>query len=107
MRTSLLTIPTILALAASTAHGSVVTAQFTGVSPARAVSVSTTDPASSGTYNSGRMNWTQQAPYNPILAVNYTAFCIELTQNIANGNIVSYDTAPLEIAPQPGNSVVP
>jgi hypothetical protein len=107
MKTSLFALSATLALAASAVSGSVVTAQFNGVSPGRQVSVDLDDPSSDGTYNSGRMNWTQQGPVNPILEPTFTAFCIELTQNVANGDTISYQTAPLETAPQPNNSVVP
>jgi uncharacterized protein (TIGR03382 family) len=81
-------------MGAQAAHGAIVNATFTGVSPGGTASITPGGNVGAGVYtfnyNHGDLNW---------LAPSFGAFCIEIQQPISGGQTVTFDVAPIEDAP--------
>ncbi len=93
---------------AGSASAATVTSTFNGVGPVVNMNFSLTDPtATNGGTQAGVFNWTGTAGNPAGLQGGYRAFCIELTQNVSPNTSYTYQTAALEMAPQPATTVTP
>lgn len=81
----------------------VVVAKFIKTSPGQLVAYSL-NGAPQQTTGGGVFNWETQ-PGSPVNLGDFATFCIELTQLIATGDIVSFSIASVQSAPIPGSGM--
>jgi hypothetical protein len=97
-----------LLLLAGTGRAGTITAEFTGTSNngSPTVSINNGNGSSSLTsYNfAGYVDWTQKPGLNnSSVPLQFTTFCIELTQSISFGKTYTFTTTTLDVAPTPGS----
>lgn len=98
---------------ASSAFAIDITSTFSTVNPGvdAQITYGYTDSFNPGTTENtraGQMNWVRQSGGFPNLSGNsYSAFCIEVTQNITYGGTYSYDINALPTAPRPAGLGAP
>jgi len=87
---------------AGAANAGVINATLNSISPSTTVQYSLNGSAFTGT-NAGVFNWTRNSGDIPNPAgPTFSAFCIELTQNVAVNSTYNYNDTALDGAPLPG-----
>ena len=89
------------AFIAPLASAGLVTATFNNVAPGAVVNYTLLSPSGGGGTHAGRFNWTVDANTGASLGPTFTAFCIELTQNVGFNQQVIYTETALALAPAP------
>src|SRR6478736_4219765 len=95
-------------LIGSNCQAGTITAELAGASNNGAPVVRINDGNGSSKLTSydyaGYLNWTQKPGLNNVsLPLNFTSFCIELTQQVGFGDKYTFQTETLELAPGPGS----
>jgi len=89
------------AFIAPLASAGLVTATFNNVAPGAVVNYTLVSPSGGGGTHAGRFNWTVNANTGASLGPTFTAFCIELTQNVGFNQQYIYTETALDQAPDP------
>ena len=92
------------AFIAPLASAGLVTATFNNVAPGAVVNYTLLSPSGGGGTHAGRFNWTVNANTGASLGPTFTAFCIELTQNVGFNQQVIYTETALDQAPDPAGA---
>jgi len=89
------------ALVTPIASAGVVQATFNGVGPGVTLNYTLVAPPGGGGTNAGQFNWTVVSNSGAPLGPTFTAFCIELTQNVSTNQTYFYNETSLHLAPDP------